>query len=328
MKKIAVIFSLIILLYSSCNNKNNRSLPNVKGKAYELTIVIENNNWKDIPGNLLKSIFNKELENLPQSEPEFSITHIPHSAFSSVFKHHRNILNVEIGNYKKTGVFFEKDVWAFPQYYVLIKAKDYTEFSKIFLKNKDKLFTFYKNAEITRMTEHYNKYKDEKLCVKIKKNHNINITIPKGYSLDVDTNNFMWISHETQRYTQGIFIYYYNYVDTNTFTKEYLINKRNSFLQKYVPGPTDSSYMTTETQVPVIFNEYMSGNSYTAELKGLWKVKNNFMGGPFVSITKLDKKNNRVITVEGFVYYPNKNKRNLIKQLEIICRSLKVEEQK
>ena len=324
MKQIGIILVISILLFS-CNNNNKKALPNVKGKAYELTVVVEKNNWNDIPGELIKSVFNDEINYLPQPEPEFSITHIPHNAFTSIFKHHRNILNIEIGNYDKTGISFEKDVWAFPQYYVIIKAKDYKQFSEIFNKNKEKLFEFYKKAEILRMTNHYIKFKDKKLCNKIKKEHNITLTIPKGYSLDVDSNDFMWISHETPRYTQGIFIYYYDYVDTNTFTKEYLIAKRNEFLHKYVPGPTDSSYMTTETRAPIIFNEYMNKNDYTAEIKGLWKVENDFMGGPFIGLTKLDKKNNRIITVEGFVFYPNKSKRNLIKQLEVICRSLETE---
>lgn len=323
MKQIALIV-IVTFIFISCNTNNKRSLPNVKGKAYELTIVIEKNDWKDTPGNLLKSIYNKEIANLPQPEPEFSITNIPHAAFSSIFKHHRNIIKVDIGNYKKTGVFFEKDAWAFPQYYVNIKAKDYNEFSKLFNNNKQKLFNFFEKSEISRMTEHYKKFVDKKLCDKIKTNHKINITIPKGYRLDVDSNDFMWISHETPKYTQSLFIYYYNYTDTNTFTKEYLISKRNKFLQKYVPGPTENSYMATEVNAPIIFNEYMNNGDYTAEIKGLWKVENNFMGGPFISLTKLDKKNNRVITVEGFAYYPNKSKRNLIKQLEVICRSLNV----
>jgi len=324
MKQIAIVIVFSIILIS-CNSKNERALPNVKGKAYELTVVIEKNNWNDIPGRLIKSVFNKEIDYLPQPEPEFSITHIPHNAFTSIFKHHRNIINIEIGNYDKTGIFYDTDMWAFPQYYVNIKAKDYNEFSKIFNAEKDKLFDFFKKAEIKRMTEHYVKFVDKKLCDKIRKNHNINLTIPKGYKLDVDSNDFIWLSHETPKYTQGIFIYYYDYVDTNTFTKDYLIAKRNDFLHKYVPGPTDSSYMATEVRAPIIFNEYMNNSDYTAEIKGLWKVENNFMGGPFISLTKLDKKNNRIITVEGFVYYPNKSKRNLIKQLEVVCRSLQTE---
>jgi hypothetical protein len=116
--------------------------------------------------------------------------------------------------------------------------------------------------------------------------------------------------------------------EDGTFTPKYLVTKRNEFLKKYVPGPTEGSYMTTETVIPVIFNEYNDSNGkYYAEIKGLWKVENDFMGGPFVSITKLDEKHNRVVTAEGWVYYPSENKRNFIRQLEIICKTLSFSEE-
>jgi hypothetical protein len=31
-------------------------------------------------------------------------------------------------------------------------------------------------------------------------------------------------------------------------------------------------------------------DKYYAELRGLWKVENDFMGGPFVSLSTLDEK--------------------------------------
>ena len=45
-------------------------------------------------------------------------------------------------------------------------------------------------------------------------------------------------------------------------------------------------------------------------------MRNEAMGGPFVSHSRVDEKNNRVITVEGFVYAPEKMKRGLIRRLE------------
>ena len=45
-------------------------------------------------------------------------------------------------------------------------------------------------------------------------------------------------------------------------------------------------------------------------------MRNEAMGGPFVSHSRVDEKNNRVITVEGFVYAPEKMKRGLMRRLE------------
>ena len=48
------------------------------------------------------------------------------------------------------------------------------------------------------------------------------------------------------------------------------------------------------------------------------------MGGPFYSHTRLDEINQRVITVEGFVFAPGTKKRNAIRQLEAAIYTMKL----
>jgi len=95
-------------------------------------------------------------------------------------------------------------------------------------------------------------------------------------------------------------------------------------LKKYVGGENPGSYMSTELQVLPTFRSFKLNGTYTAELRGLWKVEGDFMGGPFISISQLDESKNRVVTVEGFVYAPKYNKRNYVRQLEAILYSLKL----
>ena len=46
------------------------------------------------------------------------------------------------------------------------------------------------------------------------------------------------------------------------------------------------------------------------------------MGGPFVSLTRVDEMNMRIITIEGFVFAPGKDKRNPIRQIDAMLYSL------
>ena len=48
------------------------------------------------------------------------------------------------------------------------------------------------------------------------------------------------------------------------------------------------------------------------------------MGGPFYSHTRVDEINQRVITVEGFVFAPGTKKRNHIRQLEAAVYTVKL----
>ncbi len=162
---------------------------------------------------------------------------------------------------------------------------------------------------------------------KLLSNHQIDLVVPKGYTINFEEDNFIWLDNRHRNIIEGILIYYYPYTDSNTFTKDYLVEKRNSILKKYVPGEKEGSYSATEMRFPIESNEYkLNGEKYTFELRGLWNVVGGFaMGGPFISITQYDEDRNRIVTVDGFLFAPDEDKRNLVKRLEAILYSLKFE---
>jgi uncharacterized membrane protein YcgQ (UPF0703/DUF1980 family) len=80
--------------------------------------------------------------------------------------------------------------------------------------------------------------------------------------------------------------------------------------------------MTTDMKFPMVYKEYTYKDEYTAELRGLWYTDHDFMGGPFVSLSKVDEINGRIVTIEGFVYAPKTSKRNYVAQLEAVLHTL------
>ena len=69
------------------------------------------------------------------------------------------------------------------------------------------------------------------------------------------------------------------------------------------------------------------GKHYAMLIKGLWTVENDFMAGPFVLNVVLDQKSNRVIYMMGYVYAPDEEKRNKLRQVESIIFSMKLDYQ-
>ena len=133
----------------------------------------------------------------------------------------------------------------------------------------------------------------------------------------------MWISLESKVHSQGLIIYERPYSDTAQFNKTALLNYRDSIVKVHIPGPSEGSYMTTEYILPIQYKigTYVN-DDYTIELRGKWRVENDFMAGPFTSYTFCNLQKNKLITIEGYVYYPNKEKRNFMRQLQAICRSV------
>ena len=68
-------------------------------------------------------------------------------------------------------------------------------------------------------------------------------------------------------------------------------------------------------------------NRFAMEMRGLWYMENDCMGGPFISHSRADTETNRVVVVEGFVYAPEKMKRGLIRRLEGSLYTLQLPEE-
>jgi hypothetical protein len=137
----------------------------------------------------------------------------------------------------------------------------------------------------------------------------------------------MWIRKETPKISQGIMIYTYDFVDTIAFDVERIKSFRNSMTEEYIPGPSEGSFMkVSEEYMPVISNRIDFNGKFAVETRGLWKLENDFMGGPFVNYTLVDEKRNKVITLDGYVYAPNAPKRDLMIQMEALIFSLRFTE--
>ena len=319
--------SFLILFFTviSCTNQQKRTpfLPNVTGKSGEVVLVINAESWNGDIGEEFRKSLLKGVEAMPQAEPMFDLINITPGAFSDIYKTHRNLIILEIsGEHKEPKFTPQKDVWAKPQVLLTLNANSGENMVKLISENATKIQSVFLDAERNRFMNYYKKYEEKSIREKLLKEHKLGLIVPKGYSIGMDTNNFVWISHEPPDLNQHIFVYYYDYKDKDAFTPEKLIEKRNLFLKKYVSGPIPGSYMTTEEKYPPDYYEINYKGRYFAQLKGLWKVEGYFMGGPFINYTTLDEKRNRAVTVEGAVYAPRLDKRDYMRQLESILFTL------
>jgi hypothetical protein len=323
--KILFLILAISIFSSGCKKNNNKPfLPSVKGNANSVVVVISGSNWESEPGDKIKEKFGQFMPGLPQEEPIFDVLFTPHSSFDHIYQKQRNILITLIGPDYKDKVLVHKDRWAKGQIVITIMAPNKPAFVKLFESKSEEIIQIISDAEKTRLMANYRSGSDKTVHDQLQKKHKILLDVPKGYTIDRDTDNFIWLNNEYRDITEGVFIYYYTYTDSNTFTREFLLEKRNEMLKKYVSGEVEGSYMTTEERYPVEMKSFnLKSNIYTTELRGLWMMKGGVaMGGPFVSITQYDEKNKRIITVEGFVFAPGHEKRNIIRQVEAIIYSL------
>lgn len=329
MKKIPFVFILITIaiFFSSCFSRTETLKPKVSGNAGEVLIVISEQYWSSETGSVIRGILTTDKSGLPQPEPLFDLVNVSPNQFVKIFNSHRNIILFNIGSENESDkISVQQDIWSTPQIVINIKARNEEACLELMRRNSKYLVDRINRAERERVLINYRKFMEAGIVHSLKDNHQISLVIPKGYRLDVDSANFVWLASETPISSQGILVYFYPYTDEKTFTTEYLVKKRDEFLKKYVPGPNSNTWMATEDLLPPSFKDFELDGRYYTELRGLWKLQNGFMGGPFVSFSTVDESRMRVITVEGFVYAPSEKKRELLRQVESILYTLKIDE--
>ncbi len=328
--QIIVLFLLVLTVISlqSCKNDGKTIHKNITGKSGELVVVISDELWEGTPGKTIRETLAQSHVGLPQDEPVFDLIHVPNAAFKSIFKSTRNIIQTSISeNVKKEGISFTDDVWAYPQATVQIKAKTPKRFIELFNKNSNKILSYFLAAEKERFTMNYKKFYEKSVYNVLKRDFGVTMHVPPGFVISEQKKNFIWFRYETPEISQGIILYTIPYASDSTFTVDYLVHYRDSVLRKDVPGPTKGSYMTTEKRVKQTFNIFEHNKNYASEMRGLWRVQNDFMGGPYIELAELDATNQRVVVAFGYVYAPSKDKRNLLRQVEAMIYTLKMNHQ-
>ncbi len=329
MKKILFSLLITLLLLSACFNGDDKGSgvfkPSSAGKLYEVLVVVEPDLWKTSVGENIEKLFMRAMDALPQIEPIFDVINIQHSSFNNMFKSHRNILNLRISeNVDSVGILILRDYWASPQLYVEITANNSKQFDSLMQIKGIQVLNLFLSEEKSRLLAAYKKLEDQSVRRKLIEKNQLVLNVPSKYTLDVHNENFAWISHETAKTTQGILIWQYPYRSEKQLEINSLILARDSVLLKNVPGGVPESYMATEHQYPPVLRNIRHKGFYALEMRGLWIVEGDFMGGPFVNLTLVDTLRNRIITIEGFVYAGKQNKRNLLRELEAIIYTIDV----
>lgn len=334
-KIIPVIYIVIIsiILLPACDTSVNkqsaggikgRILPNITGAAGEVLVVMDNFNWQNSTGELLKDILMEEYPGLPQSEPLFDVIHITAASFDNLYQYHRSIVLTTIGTGMEPAIRFRENVWARPQIVIQLEAGTATELHQLIEENENKIQSFLIQYDRKRLMENYEESKDLNIQKELARNHQIRLAVPRGYNLDFSKDDYTSISIETPEYSQVIQVFEYPSEGPEDLNTESLIARRNAFTKKYVQGPNEDTYMIIAPIYPPLTYDIKINDMDVVEMRGLWELEKGFMGGPFVSHSVYDSTRHRIVTVDGYLYYPNQKKRTKMRQLEAIIYSLQL----
>ena len=315
-----------LLLLASCSKE--QIFPQASGRPYEVLVVLDNKTWEAPAGRALFDILDTDVPCLPQSERSFHITQIEPKDLSANFSIFRNIIQVNIdkSQFSRTGMRFSRNKYAMDQIVLTINSPSEDDFQQFCIQHKPEVLDFLTRTEMNRLIKEL-ETKYSKVTYDLAwQVFTCRFYAPKELKAYKKGTQFFWTSNNTASGLENICMYSYPYEGPETFNKEYMTAKRDSVMKLNLPGEKPGMYMKTDT-LCTITKPIVVHNRYAMEMRGLWYMENDCMGGPFVSHSRVDTETNRVIVVEGFVYAPEKMKRGLIRRLEGSLYTLQLPEE-
>lgn len=331
--------ALIALCMLGCG-KTERLLTSATGSIYECLIVSPN----AVKAPLCE-VMEADMYGLPQMESTFTVTHVTNTQFDDFLKSTRNILLLDINPNKYTfvKVLKSRDVWSKPQAMIRIQAPSDEAAMDYWAENGEAIREWFVREELARQIRFYRASTNKDARASLNK-QGYDLLIPEdfltvkrsnspkdGLTSNSEAVSYIWCCNNKGPMRKDVVVYSYPYTAQEQFSCDSIIAMRNAVLGQLVSAQVEGSYMGTEYKhFPPVSRSVAAlrdtvGGFYAVETRGLWKIYNGeAMGGPFVSLTRLDQVNGRVVTAEAFLFAAGQKKRNAMRQLEAILYSLEM----
>ncbi|MBQ2540712.1 MAG: DUF4837 family protein [Paludibacteraceae bacterium] len=351
----AFVFGLSAVL-TGCGS-DGRTLTSATGSIYECLVVMPDHPlpqamadpWQADNGSayaenvtstykLVAAAMGADMPCMPQVEPYFSTTLVSPVAFDDFLKPTRNILIVDINPEKYTVVKAKvsTDVWSTPQAVYHIQAPCDSAFVNWWIQSAPSVREWFVRQEMSRQAMFYRRQPNQAAIDKLRDKHGYGLAIPEEYTFVSDTAlagdiRIFLCCNDKGPMRRYLVLYSYPYTSSLQFEPDSLMLMRDSVVGRIVSGQTAGSRVGTEYKVEPPISAPLhplkddDGGFYGVEIRGLWKLYGGeAMGGPYVSHSRLDRVNARVVTVESFVFAPGQKKRSAMRQAESILYTLQM----
>lgn len=337
----AAVFLISLAVLLACENPSNTVyLPTSIGGIDEVLVVMDERAMNGETGDTLNKYLTIDYPVLPQPEPVLNISVKPHKTFTGILKKYRSILfavslegNNEMSKMmrKALGNNLDKalsdpefyyatsnDIWAKPQQVLYLFAPTSDELIRVIGRNHQQMIDLIQQSENRQIIhKQFAQGKNMKATRSLSDEH-MDMKIPSSFKVAIQEENFLWLRHETPESSTNIMV---NYEPLNEAREGFMkqgIYKRDSLGKMYVEGKLEGSYMVSDTVLPFQRKKVTLNGLPAYEHRGLWRLHQDFLGGPFLNYYILDTVNQRTILLDGFVFAPKLKKKKFLRQLEAL----------
>ena len=358
MNKIVVLICLFVMaLATGCSDAQvkeaigDNTLPASTGDIDEVVLLMNDKLLKGEPGENLRFHLQQDFVMLPQSEPMFDLRPLgAMKAFSNMLQRSAVVLIVadlsdgdsditqevkeQLERFKNEGkdippFFARRDVWSTPQRVVYLYGNNVADLNTIITTNANGVIKqLYDIGDQKAYNNAYSTKVNEGLTATLERKYKASVQVPNKFEVAKETDDFVWLRFDNQatEEVQNILLYIEPYGNNppQKITEALAMSIRDK-MGKNVSTQIAGSYMAADTTLGFVSKKTLLPSGLEVlEVRGLWRMYGDFMGGPFMTYCINDSVNKRLIVADAFVYAPKVDKRRIMRRVEMILRTTKL----
>ena len=299
--------------------EKRRVTAKAQSRPYEL-LVVANKDWlKTEVGRMLVDVVEAPIEGLPQVEQQFRVTYINPEAFNGTFKVYSNVVFAEVGKkYEGAEMRTARNEYCRPQLIVFLSAPDGQAMAELLRGRGQQMMDMFNEQEFARERAALGRQFSRMVMQQAEKQFGISVKVPQNIDEIKVGRDFFWASDGKRENRTNVCVYTLPMRDLSV---EDFVAARDSVMRINIPGGREGQWMETDGRTVTSRIVEREGRQ-VMEVRGLWDMRNDAMGGPFVCYVQADASGEKLLVAEGFVFAPEEKKRAMIRQLEAALQTL------
>lgn len=355
LRVLGLLTLVVTVLLAGCMNdvtSSLRSMPTAIGKTNEVIVVADDNVWQGAVGDTFRYYFAAAYPIMPAPEPIFDVRHFSPEYFNNRDDRRElrtyviladindedspatkmaalDIGEEQLRRYRdlkqspkaKIGA----DRWAKQQLVAYVLGNGKQGLAQSIKDNFPQL--------ASRINTHDEKQINARTYIsgvhhgmgeRLKERFGVEIKIPQGYTEAIGNEDFQWLRYDGDKATYNLMFHKFAYESQDQLSPTNLKAIRNELGKQYITSNTAGSHMViNDEDLPVFdYTKEIAGN-YAIEIRGVWEMTEDFMGGPFFSWLILNEARSELLFVDAFVLAPGEDKRDFMQQLDLMVKNMR-----
>ena len=332
--------------------------PAAVGDTGTLLVVMTDDLWDGAPGEAARDVFEAPIRTLPSFEPSFSVRQTDIESldqfesyiqrrkfilFAGVLGDSTNVSRFLTSRLDSTiqqtireggeGVFQLDDLWYREQIVFYVAAPTADELAET-IRSAGQTIAFNLNEVNREATEAemFETLRQVDIEAELMEKHGFAVNVQHDYLVAVDTTNFVWLRRFVDESNwRSLSVWYVDDADPTMLSPEWIYEARNRLTQTYMEGNM-GGYPEIDDRRPLTTEAIDFLGRFGYETRGLWHMvsydaEGNQIryggGGPFLTYTFFDEEQGRLYMIDGFIFAPRFDKRELLRQIEAIAHTFR-----